>query len=181
MLAPERSDFRDMVIEACGHVLPQCGLPIVREPADLALPVDPDELLAAFIGFSSESVRGSVILLVPTVLAKASYPLKLRTGIQEKLELFDWCGEIVNRLLGRIKSGLGKRGVEVDPSTPKTMMGEQIQLVVAEQSAICALSFGCGTGTLSVIVDAIAAGDKPVFLPADDAQTSQAEGELLLF
>jgi hypothetical protein len=181
MQSSERRDFRDIVVGACRHVFPQCGFPIGSDPMNLDLPVDPAEQLAAFIGFSADEVRGAITVLLPVALVRRSYPLKLKSGIEAELDLFDWSGEIVNRLLGRIKAGLAKRGVDVEPSTPKTMMGEQIQFVVSEQSNVCALSFVCGADAVAVLVDAISAGERVIFRTPEDAASSQPEGELLLF
>jgi hypothetical protein len=177
----ERRDFREIVIAACCHVLPQCALPIHPDPAPLDVSIDPAEHLAAFIGFTTGSLRGAVTLIVPASLLRASYPLALKHGIDGQLELFDWAGEIVNRLLGRVKSGLGTRGVAVEPSTPKTMMGEQIQFVVSEHSSVCALRFQCREASLAVLVDAISAEDQTLFRASQGAIAFQPEGELLLF
>jgi CheY-specific phosphatase CheX len=181
MQPSERRDFREIVIGACRHVLPQCGLPVGADPTNLEVSVDPAEQLAAFIGFSAGALRGAITMLLPVSLARRSYPLQLKSGIEADLELFDWSGEIVNRLLGRVKSGLAARGVDVEPSTPKTMLGEQIQFVVSEQTNVCALRFGCGTDALAVLVDAISAEDKVLFRSSPANTVSQPEGELLLF
>src|SRR5262249_45693276 len=111
MQSSERRDFRDIVIAACRHVFPQCGFPISPDPINLDMPVGPAEPLAAFIGFSAETLRGAITLLLPVALVRSSYPLKLKSGIEADLDLFDWSGEIVNRLLGRVKAGLALRGV----------------------------------------------------------------------
>jgi len=181
MQPSERSDFRDIVIGACRHVFPQCGLPISLDPTNLDVPVDPAEQLAAFIGFSADSMRGALTVLLPVALVRRSYPLTLKGGLEAHLELFDWSGEIVNRLLGRVKAGLATRGVDVEPSTPKTMMGEQLQFVHSQHSHVCALSFACEGAAVAVLVDAISDGEKVFFRSSEDAAASQPEGELLLF
>lgn len=181
MQPSERRDFREIVIGACRHVLPQCGLPIGPDPTNLGDAIDPAEQLAAFIGFSATLLRGAVTMLIPVGLVRSSYPLTLKEGIEAELELFDWSGEIVNRLLGRIKSGLAARGVDVEPSTPKTVMGEQLQFALSEQRSVCALSFACKGDVVAVLVDAISSGDQVIFLTPNGASASQPEGELLLF
>ena len=179
MQQSDREDFRAIVIEACRHVLPQCDLPIAEDPQKLEAFVERSEQLAAFIGFSADALRGSVIMLVPLELVRLSYPLPLKSGIEGHLELFDWCGEIVNRLLGRIKAGLAVRGVEVEPSTPKTMLGEQLQFMITEPSNVCALRFDCRASRLAVVVDAVSSSEDVLFRAPDGALTSQPEGALL--
>jgi len=183
MQPTERAEFRDIVIAACRHVLPQCGLLIQPEANNVKAANERTEQLAGFIGFSGDVLRGAVTMLVPVVLVRGSYPLPLevKSSIEGQLELFDWCGEIVNRLLGRIKAGLALRGLDIEPSTPKTMMAEQIQFVISEPRCICAVRFSCGQGSVAVLVDAMAAEGKSLFRSPSDATAAQPEGELVLF
>jgi hypothetical protein len=180
MQPSERADFREIVIASCRHVLPQCGLPIDPNPTDVTEVENLFEELAAFIGFTGEALRGAVTMLAPVQLLRQSYPVSLKTGLEGKLQLFDWCGEIVNRLLGRIRGGLATRGVEIEPSTPKALMGEEIQLVVLERSAVCSLQFSCALANMTVIVDAIAPEGVTLFHEPVDVGGVAKEGELLL-
>jgi hypothetical protein len=181
MQSKERAQFREIVTGACAHVLPKCGLPIDVHPQDVTEVNPRVEQLAAFIGFSGEPLRGAVTLLAPTELVRVSYPLRLKEGLQGSLDLFDWSGEIVNRLLGRIKADLAARGVEIEPSTPKAMMGEQLQFSLAQRSAVCALEFGCANHSVIILVDAVSTTGVILL----DEQVKQSgvpeEGELLLF
>jgi CheY-specific phosphatase CheX len=179
MQPQERAELRDIVISSCRHVLPKCGMPIELDPMELTTTPPADEQLAGFIGFTAEAVRGALTMMASTALVGTSYPLPLKPGIDGRLELFDWCGEIVNRLLGRIKGELAARGVDIEPSTPKAMMGEHLQFPVAARSAVCALQFACKGGRVAVLVDAVAG--TTIFRERRSATGLPAEGELLLF
>jgi CheY-specific phosphatase CheX len=181
MQPSERAEFREIVISSCRHVLPQCGLPIEPDPADVTAIGLVTEQMAGFIGFTADTLRGALTFLAPLDLVRVSYPLVLKKGMEGNLELFDWCGEVVNRLLGRIKGGLGARGVDIDASTPKAMMGEQLQIAVLERRAICALEFPCGGGKVAVLVDAVSPAGVTLFKEPVDASSLPQEGELLLF
>jgi CheY-specific phosphatase CheX len=182
MQPSERRDFRDIVVRACQHVLPQCGLAVRLQAGNIDdISIGSAEHLAAFIGFSAGAIRGAVTLIAPVDLVRSSYPLVLKSGIEGQLEVFDWSGEIVNRLLGRIKAGLGARGVDVEPSTPKTMMGEHLKMTVSDSSNVCALRFECASASLLVMVDAIAAENEAFFGAPEGDTASQPEGKLLLF
>jgi hypothetical protein len=119
-------------------------------------------------------------MLIPVYLARRSYPLAL-TGGDDKLALFDWCGEIINRLLGRIKQGLAVRGVDIEASTPRAVMAEHIQLVASERNSVCALRFHCGEGVVAVLVDAISQSQIVFRAPVSFPAAPPPEGELLLF
>jgi CheY-specific phosphatase CheX len=176
----ERADFRDIVIAACRHVLPSCGLPIDPNPVDLDTATDRTEQLASFIGFSATVLRGAVTMVVPVPLARRSYPLIWTDGGDDKLALFDWCGEIANRLLGRIKHGLSARGVDVEASTPTAVMAEHMRLVTSDANTVCAVRFHCVEAAVSIIVDAMSPQNQPVFRALQASATTQPEGELLL-
>jgi CheY-specific phosphatase CheX len=181
MQSSERAIFREIVISSCRHVLPKCGLHISPDPRDLTEGTQSSEQLAAFIGFTAPVLRGALSLLAPIEQVRTSYPVVLKKGIAGKLELFDWAGEIVNRLLGRVKSEVAKRGIELEPSTPKAMLGEQLEFNVLQPSAVCAVEFVCGSGKITVLVDAVAMPGAALFgEPAQQSDLPQ-EGELLLF
>jgi hypothetical protein len=174
----ERADLQRIVTHACGQVLPQCGLAIDLEPTDILAPVVRADQLAAFVGFTSDALRGALVLLVPVILARGSYPLPFREGTLGQLDLFDWCGEITNRLMGRVKAGLAERGVVVEPSTPKAMMAEQVRVPVSEHASVYAASFGCENAAVIVMLDAISL-ESQLFRTLPDSPVSHPEGMLL--
>jgi CheY-specific phosphatase CheX len=180
MQPQERAELREIVISSCRHVLPKCGMPIGPDALELAATTPDGEQLAGFIGFIADPVRGALTMMAPAQLVNSSYPLTRKPGIEGKLELFDWCGEVVNRLLGRIKGELAARGVDIEPSTPKAMMGEHLQFAIAARTAVCALQFTCQGGRVAVLVDAVAAG-ATIFHERRSASGLPEEGELLLF
>lgn len=179
MQSSEKSDFRDLVIAECEHVLPQCGLPIEPDPANVVILDDHVERTAASVNFGSETLRGGITVLLPDRLARSSYPLPLSEGLDGQLELFDWCGEIANRLVGRVKAGLAARGVEVEPSTPRTMKAEDVPSRPSPDN-VCAVRFDCDEEAVVVLVDAVSSDGQLFRFPAEPS-ICQPEGELLLF
>jgi hypothetical protein len=181
MQPSERAILREIVISSCRHVLPKCGLPIGPEAHDVTQGTHKAGQLAAFIGFTAPALRGALSLLVPVEEVRTSYPVVLNKGIAGKLELFDWAGEIVNRLLGRVQSEVATRGIELEPSTPKAMLGEHLEFNVLQPAAVCAVEFTCGSGTITILVDAVAMQGTAIFgEPAHQSGLPQ-EGEILLF
>ena len=71
------------------HVLPVCGIKarhVDERPPELPT----GGQLAAFIGFSGDLMRGTLTLVAPFSLMRATYPLKLSEDDNWELEIFDW-------------------------------------------------------------------------------------------
>ena len=79
MQPSDKEELCQIVMEACHHVLPQCGLPISdgADPAPSAEP--PTDQLASLIGFSADDLRGTLTIVAPLDLMRESYPLPLST------------------------------------------------------------------------------------------------------
>ena len=146
---------------------------------DYALPLQPEEqgdqpldlLFCSVIGFSSEQMRGTL------VLATTREPLGRTTPVQGG-ELREWIAELSNQLLGRIKRQLTERGVELAISTPIVLRGERLHPMPTKEAA--PLTFVCEGGCVCVWMDAI-------IIPGLDLSQLQksdegmGEGEAMLF
>jgi CheY-specific phosphatase CheX len=179
MLATEAAELRVIVVTAAAQVLPSCGIAIgeQREPVEEA----PDtKRLVAVMGFSGALMRGSLTLVAPVELMKRAYPLPLQSDPWE-LDVFDWSGEVANRLLGRIKNELAMRGVDVDPSTPRVLYAERLHAVGSMKRTICSISFMTDDSWIEVWFDAIAAQGRAVLLAADPKRAMPSDGDVLLF
>ncbi|HEY3593462.1 MAG TPA: hypothetical protein VGL13_06295 [Polyangiaceae bacterium] len=180
MQIQERAVLREIVLSACRHVLPKCGVPIEPEPEELSALAPAVEQLAGFIGFTSAPLRGALTLMAPTVAVRDSFPLPCAEGSEGSLELFDWWGEVVNRLLGRVRHELAKRAVDIEASIPKAMMGEHLRFPIAARRAVCTLQFTSKGNKVIVLVDA-QASSADTFGEKTSATGIPLEGELLLF
>lgn len=146
---------------------------------DYALPLQPadpsgqrlDLLFCAVIGFSSEQMRGTL------VLATTREPLGRTTPVQGG-ELREWIAELSNQLLGRIKRQLTERGVELAISTPIVLRGERLHPMPTKEAA--PLKFVCEGGCVCVWMDAVMAPglDLSQIQKSDEGM---GEGEAMLF
>ena len=120
MLPSETQELREIVVDASRHVFPDLGLPedIVAAPGRKE---SPDGQLASFMGFTGRLLRGTLTIVAPLSFIAKTYPLPAKHGFEWELAMYDWSGEMANRVLGRIKNQLASRGVEVEPSTPRVM------------------------------------------------------------
>ena len=180
MQAADIVQLREIVISSARQVFPGCGIEIgdQREPVEEA----PDtKRLVAFMGFSGGLLRGSLAVVAPVELMKRAYPLPLTGTGPWEIDVFDWSGEVANRLLGRIKNELAARGVEVEPSTPRVLHAERLHAVGSMRRMICSLSFMSRDSWIEVWFDAIVAHDRPFLTPVDPNRETPSEGDVLLF
>lgn len=70
----------------------------------------------AVIGFSSRSFNGSLLLALPRGLVEHTLPAA-------GASLSDWCGELANQLLGRLKNRLVEYEVSINMTLPVVISG----------------------------------------------------------
>jgi hypothetical protein len=86
-------------------------------PAPLAT-APPDFAFGAVLGFTGESVRGSLVLAMTADTIRRSVPEPTGGG-----PLREWIAELCNQLLGRIKNQLLAYGVEIYVTIPVVIRG----------------------------------------------------------
>jgi chemotaxis protein CheX len=131
--------------------------------------------LIAIIGFSSKALSGSLLMALPQTLVERTLPTPdATTG--------DWCGELANQLLGRLKNQLLKYQVAVNLSLPVVVSGEGLRLPASTRKIARFCSFA-SEGTIMFIRLEMETGPSlELVRNADAAQEAVVdEGELLLF
>ncbi len=81
---------------------------------------------AAAIGFTSERMRGVLVLTASRALAERSLPASLRKPDAPEAILADWVGELSNQVLGRLKNRFYAAGVDIALSTPMVFAGKDL-------------------------------------------------------
>lgn len=76
-------------------------------------------LLCGILGFTGDALRGAIILAAGEGPFSRSNPLP---GSPSR----NWCAELTNQLVGRIKNALLARGVEIHLSTPVVLRGAHL-------------------------------------------------------
>jgi CheY-specific phosphatase CheX len=181
MQAAEAEELRRLVVTSTLHVLPACGLH-VTEPTDPIVDDSEEKQVVAFLGFTGDALRGTIAVVAPLELLRSAYPLPLADTAQWQVEVFDWAGEIANRLIGRVRSALALRGVMIEASTPRVMQGEQLHVTRSTQGTVCSAYFPAGPSWVRVWFDATSADERPLFSGGSVAPASiPAEGEPVLF
>jgi hypothetical protein len=160
---------QNITSEACVALFRDYALPL--QPIAVSADANPELLYCSVIGFSSDRMRGTL------VLATTSEPLG-RTNPVQGTSLREWVAELSNQLLGRIKRQLVDRGVVIALSTPIVLRGEH--LCPLPNGTISQLSFTCDGGFVCVWFDAELAPDLDLSQVQEDGDVI-AEGEALLF
>jgi hypothetical protein len=165
-----REIVNSLTSEACISLFSDYSLPLRPAQKD-DKDRNPELLFCSVIGFSSDQMRGTL------VLATTSEPLGRTTPVQGG-SLREWVAELSNQLLGRVKRQLMERGVILAMSTPIVLRGERLHPMPNNDAP--ALTFVCDGGCVCVWVDAeIEPGVDLSHVQKDGAGIG--EGEALLF
>ena len=179
MDAAEVTELRDLVFDAARRVFPTCGIP-VGETIEREDPKETRQLVA-FMGFAGEVMRGTLALVAPIDLMRAAYPIPLKDSAQWEFEVFDWSGEVANRLLASIKDALAIRGVNIEASTPRVMLADQLHVLRSVRGTVCSSCFASGDSWIKVWFDAMAPDNQKVLGPPRIEEAAPPGGDVLLF
>ncbi len=147
--------------------------------AEGALPrAPPQPMVAASIGYTGDSIRGSLVLLTSSQVAGTwSSDCAL-----DEVALCDIVGEFSNMLLGRVKSRIIPYGVTLSIALPISAIGRDLR-VLSSPGGVASLwqTFRGDAGDVHVRLDLnLDAGFAMYALP-EDPTPSTLEGDVLLF
>lgn len=129
-----------------------------------------EDQLCAVLGFTGDTLRGSVVVVATANALTASNPI---AGGSPSA----WVSELTNQLVGRFKNDLLRYGVDVMMSIPVVLTAKRIVAVSGHE--IRPIQLGVGAGTLTMWLEA--EGDAQLAeIPMPDQQVA-AEGDLMLF
>ena len=128
--------------------------------------------MAGIIGFTSDMMRGSI------VLALGEKPL--RDSASENIHHRDWIQELSNQLLGRIKNKLLNYGLDLQMTTPLSLRGMHLVPQSCEETNKPFIFRTNDGDAVCVLFDA-EIDDSLELKKIDDEPLCPSEGELLLF
>ncbi len=108
--------IKTFAAEACCELFAAYDLELRPSPAAVA---STTVVFSAVMGFVGQKLRGTMLLAADEGTLTGSCPSGGR--------LRDWAGELANQLVGRMKSKLLSRGVDVGLSTPIVWTGLRIE------------------------------------------------------
>jgi hypothetical protein len=107
----------ELAASACTELFGAYGVTLERSPA--VWRESEERRLCGVIGFVGRRVRGTCLLAANHEPLAESCPPEGRVR--------DWVGELANQLLGRLKSKLLTRGIEVALTTPIVIAGVKLE------------------------------------------------------
>lgn len=138
------------------------------------------EPLASSIGFTSDNMKGVLVLVMEKSLAMACLPANLRqNGCGDEL-LADWVGELSNQLLGRLKTRFIGSGITIALSTPIVFVGREMRHFFRPSPIQRKLGFG-GRGRAEVELLANFERDFEIAEGQPIVEPGPPEGEVLFF
>jgi hypothetical protein len=144
--------FDELVVLATITLFAESGVSLVRvEAAPAETP--PDHDIAASIGFASAEVRGALAFTTRRSLVAASWPEELRARSPSDAEVADWCGELSNQLLGRLKNRLLDYDLALEQGTPSVVSGWHLHRSPARTNLARSYAFRFGEALLLVYLD----------------------------
>ena len=177
----DRGELAQLTADCFREVFAAYGIAMSLESDDTTTRDDSPGPIVSFIGFGGDLLRGTLIILAPLNVVRASYPSELKDCAESAIQVFDWAGELANQVLGRIKNRLDSRGVEVFVSMPKVMLASHFSVPTSSRGAVCGLRFlAPGQERVGIWLDALArSSTQPIIGPIQSL--SSGEGEMLLF
>jgi hypothetical protein len=137
-----------------------------------------ERLLSGSVGFVSRRLRGTCLLAAPEGPLVASCPE--RGGA-----IRDWVGELTNQFVGRLKTKLLARGVEVFVTTPIVLSGVRIEPLPRSRAEPSVFGSSAGPVLAWVEVEAeenfVLGSEHPGQRGEGDVIVLGGEGDLLLF
>lgn len=164
-----RAVLDDIVTRSSLELFAAYGLELIRCAEPPPARVAEELVYAGIIGYTGESMRGSLVLAPTAELLERSY--------QGTSSARDWTAELANQLLGRIKNQLLGCGVEIYVTTPVLIRGAHLAPVPRVEE-LQPHRFVAGTSELMVWFDAEIT-DGVVLQPGQSS--IPAEGETFLF
>lgn len=157
----------ELCAEACGELFAAYGVTLTR--TGRAWTQSDTVVVSGVMGFVGSRLRGTCLLAGPSAIIAESCPA---TGSAR-----DWMGELTNQLVGRLKTKLLSRGVEVALTTPIVLSGARLQPV--PRGALLPTVFDSHAGEVLVWVEAESGRD--VTLAAAPTDSSGGEGDIVFF
>jgi CheY-specific phosphatase CheX len=144
-----------------------------------------DGVVAGVVGFSGPVMRGTLMLASAFEVIGAARPPELRRKPLSRdvaydwIMVRDWCGELANQVLGRIKNGLHRYKVTFDVARPTALSGPALAFAAPQGPSPQQLVFMTGKQKVWFCMDCIIRDDQRVSDAA--AEMAAPEGSVILF
>jgi hypothetical protein len=172
--------------ERLNEILAVCLTELVRDLGAKAtlLPgrapeVGVGEILAAFVGFGSDDVRGSFTLLgQPRVFARL-HPIPAEGANRD---LADWARELANQAVGRFKNRVLAYGLSIAVGSPQSMVAEQVRVTKTQKQIRTPIVMGIEDMRFETWLELdVRSGFTLADKPGSPSESALSEGSIVLF
>ncbi len=180
-MSPELLQRLDTIVESSARALfGTHGVPLGKQSNDFDVtPGDHD--VAGTIGFTSPELRGALLMTARCDVLASSWPAELRDRVPTERDVYDWTGELVNQLLGRVKNAMVPFGLAIEQSTPTVVSGRRLHRAPASTNVARSYLFEACGNSIAIYFDAVAAPGFTWSEPHGDSPKAIAEGDVQLF
>jgi len=174
--------FDDVVVTSTVRLFESLASEVTYAGQQVAGGIPPiDDAVVSILGFAGERMRGALTLVCHPRVVGHSLPGIRRPSDRPEALIRDWSGELVNRLLGRIKNQLVRRGLDFRVAIPISVRAEALRVPPLDVSSGPWHQFVSDFGAIWVRLDL--QSEHPVFLPSLIPMHHEVpeEGDLMLF
>jgi CheY-specific phosphatase CheX len=139
---------------------------------------DGGSALGAIIALRGKAIQGGLAFVAPVELVAKLLPVPPKTDGKDR-QVRDWCSEMANQLLGRLKNKLVAYSIDFHVGTPVCFFGRSIRLVFLPDAEGVSLAFRSEGHDMRVHLDC--SFDPGAPRAAADRPRIAAEGEVMLF
>jgi CheY-specific phosphatase CheX len=166
----------DLVVGAALALFESVGVHLERQEPPPTTP--PDHDMAASIGFVSAEVRGALAITTRRELVMRAWPKELGAKPPSETAVADWCGELSNQLMGRLKNRLLEHGLALEQGTPSVVTGWQLHRSPSTTNLAKVFAFKGEASSLLVYLDMEVPDG---FRLAEGGERPATEGNVVLF
>jgi CheY-specific phosphatase CheX len=172
-----------IVAEAMTALFEGCGVTIQEIQAKSPQPTG--AAIAGLVGFTSDAMRGTLMIASTFDLFARSRPAELRGQAlseyvaRDWLYLRDWAAELANMLVGRVKNQFVSYGVTLRIATPTALSGSALAVATPSSKRTKPRVFRADRDEIWVWWDVLV--DDAFVLERTDGEAAAAEGDVLLF
>ncbi len=135
--------------------------------------------LGAVISLRGRGVHGGLVFVAPVDLVARLLPVP-DTGACDR-QVRDWCSEIANQLLGRLKNKLAAYSIDFDVGVPVCFSGKSIRLVFVPDADGISLEFAAVSSKMRVHLDCLLQPGALSQAREPGAGRVASEGDVMLF
>lgn len=173
--------LNELYVEACRDLLAAYGLTANVQEQGRGTSAGTKAIYVSLLGASGEGIRLSSMLKIDRDLVISIHPLGSANIPQPDLE--DWCLELNNQLVGRVKNKLVGYGRVVMAGLPVLITGTDLSAVTAPKSEVHQYSVESADGQIILTLATLIEADVELcdMEPSMDHEAVLAEGSLALF